>query len=203
MKNSVKSTLVLVCICAVMALMLAVTNAITAPIIEKNQSAAANEALLQVMPGGQGFEKMDISGYTLPATVTEAYKEANGGYVFTLQTTGYSSGLVIMCGVNADGTVSGATCVSSNETLGYEKTYGNAFVGRTYKNIGSVDTVAGATKTTEAYRSAIKDAIDAADMSKNYVRLAKDTAEDIVITKNTVTNPINRHKIRVNSGGTP
>lgn len=162
MKNSVKSTLVLVCICAVMALMLAVTNAITAPIIEKNQSAAANEALLQVMPGGQGFEKMDISGYTLPATVTEVYKEANGGYVFTLQTTGYSSGLVIMCGVNADGTVSGATCLSSTETLGYEKTFGDNFNGKNSDGVDAVDTISGATKTTGAYRAAVKDALNAA-----------------------------------------
>ena len=88
MKQSLKSTVVLVCICAVMAVMLALTNAITAPVIEKNQASAANAALLQVMPEGQDFEKMDISGYTLPATVTEAYKEAGGGYVFTLNTTG-------------------------------------------------------------------------------------------------------------------
>ena len=121
MKKSVTSTLVLVCICAVMAVLLAVTNAITAPIIKENSDKAANEALLQVMPNGTGFEKMDISGYTLPATVTDAYKEANGGYVIMLKTTGYSSDFIIMCGVNADGTVSGAVCLSSTETLGYEK----------------------------------------------------------------------------------
>ena len=48
MKQSLKSTVVLVCICAVMAVMLALTNAITAPVIEKNQASAANAALLQV-----------------------------------------------------------------------------------------------------------------------------------------------------------
>ena len=50
MKQSLKSTVVLVCICAVMAVMLALTNAITAPVIAKNQASAANAALLQVMP---------------------------------------------------------------------------------------------------------------------------------------------------------
>ena len=88
MKKSIVSTIVLVSICAVMAVLLALTNAITAPIIEKNQSAAANEALLEVMPNGQGFELVDISAYTLPATVTEVYKEANGGYVVKMTTTG-------------------------------------------------------------------------------------------------------------------
>ena len=162
MKQAVKSTLVLVCICAVMAVMMALTNALTAPIIEKNQASAANAAFLQVMPQGKDFEKMDISTYTLPATVTEAYREAGGGYVFTLNTAGYSSGMVIMCGVNADGTVSGAVCLASSETLGYEKTFGENFAGKNAEGVDSVDTVSGATRTTSAYRGAVKDALNAA-----------------------------------------
>ena len=162
MKKSVKSTLVLVAICAVMAILLAVTNAITAPIIQKNQEAAANEALLVVMPNGEGFEKMDISTYELPATVTEVYKEANGGYVVTLTTAGYGSGFVIMCGVSADGTVTGAVCLASSETLGYEKTFGESFTGKDAAGVDAVDTISGATKTTAAYKNAVKDALNTA-----------------------------------------
>ena len=162
MKKSVQSTLVLVAICAVMAILLAVTNAITAPIIKQNQDAAANEALLVVMPGGEGFEKMDTSSYTLPSTVTEVYKEANGGYVVTLTTTGYGSGFVIMCGVSADGTVTGAVCLASTETLGFEKTFGESFTGKDAAGVDAVDTISGATKTTTAYKNAIKDALNAA-----------------------------------------
>ena len=162
MMKSVKSVVTLLCICAVMAVMMAITNAITAPIIAQNQAAAANDALKVVMPHGEGFEKMDVSGYTLPATVTEVYSEASGGYVFQLTTTGYSTGFVILCGVNADGTVSGATCLASTETLGYEKTYGENFIGKNMEGVDGVDTVSGATKTTGAYRSAVKDALNAA-----------------------------------------
>ena len=162
MMKSVKSVVTLLCICAVMAVMMAITNAITAPIIAQNQAAAANDALKVVMPHGEGFEKMDVSGYTLPATVTEVYSEAGGGYVFQLTTTGYSTGFVILCGVNADGTVSGATCLASTETLGYEKTYGENFIGKNMEGVDGVDTVSGATKTTGAYRSAVKDALNAA-----------------------------------------
>ena len=57
MKKSVQSTLVLVAICAVMAVLLALTNSITAPIIKQNQDAAANEALLVVMPEGKVREE--------------------------------------------------------------------------------------------------------------------------------------------------
>ena len=162
MKKSIRSTVVLVSICAVMAILLGLTNYFTAPIIKKNQEAAANKALLQVMPNGEGFEKMDISSFTLPKTVTEAYKEKNGGYVITLTTAGYDTGLTIMCGVNADGTVSGAVCLASKETLGKEKTYGESFVGKNAAGVEAVDTVSGATKTTTAYRNAIKDALNAA-----------------------------------------
>ena len=162
MMKSVRSILTLLVICAVMAVLMAVTNTITAPIIEQNQAAAANDALKVVMPNGEGFEKMDVSGYTLPATVTEVYSEASGGYVFKLTTTGYSSGLVILCGVNADGTVSGATCLASTETLGYEKTFGENFIGKNMEGVDGVDTVSGATRTTGAYRDAMKDALNAA-----------------------------------------
>lgn len=162
MKKSLKSIVVLTGICVVISLMLAATNAITAPIIEKNQNAAANEALLEVMPNGKDFEKMDITSFGLPSTVDEAYKEAGGGHVIKLTTTGYSSGFVIMCGVNADGTVSGAVCLSSGETLGYEKTFGENFAGKNSEEVAAVDTISGATKTTAAYRNAVKDAINAA-----------------------------------------
>ena len=164
MKKSlnVKSIVVLTAICGVISLLLAATNALTAPIIEKNQAAAANEALLVVMPDGTDFEKMDLSSYELPATVTEAYKEAGGGHVVKLTTTGYGSGFVIMCGVNADGTVSGAVCLSSNDTLGHEKTFGENFTGKNSETVEAVDVISGATKTTAAYRNAVKDAINAA-----------------------------------------
>lgn len=162
MNISLKSILSLTAICAVVAILMAATNFITAPIIEANEAAAANDALLVVMPNGQGFEAVDISTYTLPATVNEVYKEANGGYVVKLTTTGYSSGMVVMVGVDGTGTVTGATCLGSSETLGYEKTYGDTTVGATVATIDSLDTVAGATRTTEAYKNAVKDALNTA-----------------------------------------
>lgn len=159
MKKGLKNTLVLVAICAVMALLMAVTNFITAPIIAKNEARATEKALQQVMPAGYDFKPVALSE-KLPATVTEVYLEASGGYVFKLKTKGYGSNLIIMCGVAVDGTVTGAVCLSSNETLGYEKEYGNRFVG--LQDASAVDTVSSATKTTAAYRAAIADALSAA-----------------------------------------
>lgn len=163
MKEHLKSIISLTVICAVIAILLAATNSVTAPKIAQNENAAANEALLVVMPEAESFEKIeDFSSYSLPETVKEVYKEKSGGYVLKLETSGYSSGMILMVGVGADGKVTGATCIASSETLGYEKTYGETTKGQDINTIDSLDTIATATKTTAAYKAAVKDALGAA-----------------------------------------
>ncbi len=162
MKIYIKSLVVLTAICGIIAVLLSAANFITAPIISEKEAAAANEALLVVMPDGESFEAVDISSYELPATVTEVFSAKNGGYVVKLRTTGYGSDMVIMCGVDATGAVTGATCLSSNETLGYEQTYGETLKGATAENVDAVEVISGATKTTAGYKNAVKDALNAA-----------------------------------------
>ena len=166
MKNHIKSVAIMVCICSVMALLLAITNHVTAPTIEKNEKEAVNKALSKVMPNGVGFEAVDISELTLDNAVQEVYKDANGGYVIKLKTSGYGTNMIIMCGINADSTISGAVCLSSNETLGYEKTYGDKFTGQSPDGVEKIDVISGATKTTAAYKNAIKTALDTVEILK-------------------------------------
>lgn len=165
MKKSVKSILVLVCICATVSILLALTNSITAPIIEENEQKNANAALLEVLPDGGSFEQLDLRSFHLPSTITQAYRAENGGYVIKLNTTGYASGMVLMCGVSSDGTVTGTKLISSGETPSVggaaANTFAGAVVGKEISNIDAVDTISGATKTTAAYRSAVKDALNA------------------------------------------
>lgn len=163
MKTYIKNLAVFVCICSVITVLLAATNFITAPVIAENQNAAANAALLEVMPEGKGFETVDLSSFTLPATVTEVNKETSGlGYVIKLTTKGYGTGFVIMCGVSSDGVVTGAVCLSSNETLSKEKTYGEGFTGKDAAGVEATDIISGATLTTDAYKNAVKDALNTA-----------------------------------------
>lgn len=164
MKKSVKSILVLVCICATVSVLLALTNSITAPIIQENEQKIANAALLEVLPDGGSFEPVDIGAYTLPSTVSEVYRAKNGGYVVKLNTTGYASGMVLMCGISADGTVVGTKLIASGETPSIggvaADTFSNTVIGKDLSGIDGVDTVSGATKTTAAYRAAVKDALN-------------------------------------------
>jgi electron transport complex protein RnfG len=165
MKKSVKSIVVLLCICVTVAVLMAVTNYITAPIIAGNEQGKSNEALLEVLPEGGNFELVDISAYTLPESVAEVYKASNGGYVIKINTTGYAPGMVLMCGISADGAVVGTKLVSSGETPSIggvaAEQFAPAVIGRTLEDIDGVDTVSGATKTTEAYRAAVRDALNA------------------------------------------
>ncbi|MBQ2988408.1 MAG: FMN-binding protein [Clostridia bacterium] len=166
MKKSFKNTFVLGCICAVVSVILAFTNALTAPIIEKNESEKANAALSEVLPSGKSFTKLDITGQKLPSTVKEAYRAENGGYVLKLSTTGYAPGMVLMCGISPDGTVAGTKLIASGETPSIggvaAESFAEKVLGKDASGIDGVDTVGGATKTTAAYRSAVKDALNAA-----------------------------------------
>jgi hypothetical protein len=114
------------------------------------------------MPNGEGFESVEFDAEKLPKTIKEVFKEKNGGYVFNMETTGYGAGLLIMCGINADGTFSGVVCLGSSETLGHKKTFGANFAGKDAAGVDAVDTISGATKTTGAFKSAVKDALNAA-----------------------------------------
>ena len=68
MKN-IKPTIVLSCICMAVALILSGINMVTGPIIEAQRAAAANGALLEVMPDGTNFEELDITTLGLPEAV--------------------------------------------------------------------------------------------------------------------------------------
>ena len=162
MKKQLKSVISLTSICAVIALLLALTNSITAPIIAEQEKNAVGEAFKTVLPEGEGFEAVDLSKYELPSTVEEAYSEKNGGFAFKLRTAGYGSDLVLMCGINSEGAVAGVSYISGNETLGVETTYGESLKDATADTIESVDTVAGATKTSTAFKNAVKDALNSA-----------------------------------------
>lgn len=158
---SFKAVISLTLICIIIASALAVVNYFTSPIIERIEIERENAALRRVLPTGESFDVMDISDLGFDERVTAVYRESNGmGYVFKVKVKGYSSNMIVLCGVGNSGNVTGALCLSSSETLGYEKTYGNKFMDRTLSDVMEVDTVSGATMTTKGYREAVKLALE-------------------------------------------
>ena len=158
MKN-IKPTIVLSCICMAVALILSGINMVTGPIIEAQRAAAANGALVEVMPDGTSFEEIDISTLGLPEAVTNAYKETNGkGYVFRVVSTGYKSGMVIMIGINAEGQITGSKCLETQDTFGKEPLIDNSYNGQTLGDFAP-NMIAGATMTSNGYRDAVSAAL--------------------------------------------
>ena len=163
--DKIKPTIVLSAICLVVAVLLSVINMVTAPIIEERRLAEANKALLVVMPEGKGFEELDISAFEgLSPAVIKIYKETSGkGFVFQMSVAGYQPGLVIMCGIDSEGTITGSKYLESNETYGLEKVLDNAYNGKTLADAELIIAAGASPKsaTSKAYYEAITAALQA------------------------------------------
>ncbi len=158
-KSNLMPTVVLSVICICVVALLALINLFTAPVIKENQERKLQEALLEVMPDGVSFEAVeDLSG--LPESITDVFKSANGGYVFQSKVKGYKTGLVIVCGVNQDGEITGAKYIQSSETLGAENSLGEKYVGKTSADYDSVEIISGATMTSNGYKKAVWNALE-------------------------------------------
>ena len=164
-KNNVMPSIVLGAICLIVALLLSLVNSITAPVIEAAQNAAANESLVIVLPEGKNVEEISINE-SYPASITKAYK-ADGGFVFQASVTGKSSGLIVLCGVDANGKIVGTKVIADQETDDYDKNVFPFVEGTEGKYTGmdlasfEVYHVTGATLTSKAYSEAVKAALQA------------------------------------------
>ncbi len=163
---------VLTAICLVMTLLLAVTNHITAPIIAATQARIAEEARLEVLPGADSFLQIEIA---VPDgnQVTEAYKAANGaGYVFMLTAEGYGGKgtLVMSVGIDGEGKIVETKVISNKETPGMgSKVTGDDFKGQfpgKDSSLEGVDTITGATFSSNFYIRAVRDAFAVYELVK-------------------------------------
>lgn len=168
--------LVLVLICAIMSGLLAFTNGITAPIIEEAERKASEEARLEVLPNADSFLRVEIAD--LPGSVTEVYQAENGaGYTFSIVAQGYGgkNTLKMAVGIDMDGKITGAKVLSHKETVGLgskietdESFYGQ-FPGQDaayVSDLKNIDTISGATRSSNFYRLALTYAFEAYDLVK-------------------------------------
>lgn len=146
----------------VVLLLVTLTLGVLAGCNKREVDKQTHDMFLEVLPGAKNFSKLDTSNKNIPSTVEEAYYDTNGaGFVIKVVTKGYNDGLTILVGISSHGLVTGAMCLSSNESYGAEKNYGTNFIGKDKFGVAMVDLVAGATLTTKAYRDAVVDAINA------------------------------------------
>ena len=169
MKNNtfnemVKPLLVLVCICLVVAALLGLTNNLTAPIIEKNTLAAAEQTRRDVLAGAEGFTEIDCDTEALG--ITGAYRENSGlGYVITAANKGYGGEVTVTVGLNAEGKIVGISADVSTETSGVGSKAGKTDYTDQFLGLGgscdSVDTISGATYSSTAVKKGVNAALAA------------------------------------------
>ena len=181
MKENIKSVVVLTAICLVVAVLLAYTNTITAPIIEANKAAKASGSLLEVMPEATGFENITETLANLPATVKEVHKEASGlGHVMILGTTTQFSSdeMGITVAIGADGKISNVLLTGYYESKDFGADYPATYIGQD-SALGGVDTVAGTTFSSTAFKDAITDAFNVL-IENNLVAAGQKSEEQLI-----------------------
>ena len=181
MKENIKSVVVLTAICLVVAVLLAYTNSITAPIIEANKAAKASGSLLEVMPEATGFENITANLGELPATVKEVHAETSGlGHVMILGTTTQFSSdeMGITVAIGADGKISNVLLTGYYESKDFGADYPATYIGQD-SALGGVDTVAGTTFSSTAFKDAITDAFNVL-IENNLVAAGQKSEEQLI-----------------------
>ena len=160
-KKQLPAFLILTIIAVVAAVVLALTNMITAGPIAEHAMAALKEAFNAVMPA-ESYEIMTVSA---DYDVSSLYAAKNGdeviGYCVTASSNGYGGPVAVTLGVDTNGVVTGISVGDANfaETPGFgarakDASFQAQFPGISAVEGGAFEALSGATITSEAVRAA-------------------------------------------------
>ncbi len=167
--------LTLFVICAVVAVLLALVNRVTAPRIETINAEKATKALSAVLSDADQATKLDT--FQDDTGMVQAVYVSPSGYAIEVTPTGFGGAIDMMVGVSKDGKVLGVSIISHSETpnLGAVAASGNSkgqafrdqFIGLSgtlavSKDGGSVDAITSATITSRAVTSGVNAALECA-----------------------------------------
>ena len=162
-------TVTLLLITAVVAVILAGVNSVTAPRIADLNARKTQEAVEAVLPGG-GVEVAFTDSTGLVATVYQG----DAGYAVKVNPSGFNGTISMMVGVDNSGSVLGISIISQTETAGLgavsaaDTSAGEAFRGQfagmsgsvsVSKDGGQVDAITGATITSRAVCTGVNAAL--------------------------------------------
>ncbi len=175
-KEIIKVGLILFAITAIAALVLALMNSVTAPIIQANEEEKQQLAMQKVLPEATSFGAENLRTDSMDAIVTAVYKAEDAGYAVMVSTNGYGGAISMAVGVDRTGTVTGVDIISQSETAGLgsnctKDEFKNQFIGKK-AGIGvsksgakenEIDAISSATITSKAVATGVNAAIDAAE----------------------------------------
>ncbi len=176
MKDILKLGITLFGICAVAALVLGVTNNITAPVIQERNIQASNESRKIVLPNADEFKQLEGINSDV---VLEAYEGIKDGKVigYTIKTSskGYGGSIESMVGISKDGKITGVEIGNHSETPGLgskatEPTYKNQYLDKDTSNAllvvkgsanndNEISAISGATITSNGVTSGVNAAM--------------------------------------------
>ena len=177
MKKILHDALVLMAFSLVLGFVLGGVYKITEPIIAEATLRKEMEAYKVVFENADRINPMEVDASkaeavaaTYPDVVDKVFEavDANGtciGYVVQLTTKdGYSGGIVMVVGVQLDGTVSGFSVTAHSETSGlgtkaFDPAYADQFKGVAGADVNGIATLSGATMTSTAVKNAVNAAV--------------------------------------------
>lgn len=167
--NILKIGAILLAITAVISLMLAVINSLTAEKVAENNEKAISESIEMIF--GDCVKNELTHSYTAPIDkVYEIYKdEMLCGYCVKLTETGLNGGIEMMVGADKEGSIIGVKIISHSETPGLGslvagEDYLSQYLGKKAEGISflqEIDSVAGATISSRAVNNGIAAALAA------------------------------------------
>ena len=165
-RKQLPAYLILALIALAAALLLAVTNAITAGPIKAHEEAAQNAAFQSVMEA-DSFSTMSIPDGCNVTSLVEAKKDGKTiGYCAVSSAKGYGGNVAVTLGVDMDGKIVGCQIGDTNfaETDGYgarwkEPARAEAFIGLSAFGGDTIEAITGATVTSKAVLAASNDVL--------------------------------------------
>lgn len=176
MKDILKLGVTLFAICAVAALVLGVTNNITAPVIEERNIQASNEARKIVLPEADEFKELDGMNSDIVLEVYEGIKDGQViGYTIKTSSKGYGGAIELMVGISKDSKITGVEIGNHSETPGLgskatEPMFKNQYVDKDVSNSllvvkgsanndNEISAISGATITSNGVTSGVNAAM--------------------------------------------
>ena len=166
MKDILKLGVTLFAICAVAALVLGVTNNITAPVIEERNIQASNEARKTVLPEADEFKELEGMNSDIVLEVYEGIKDGQViGYTIKTSSKGYGGAIELMVGISKDSKITGVEIGNHSETPGLgskatEPIFKNQYVDKDVSNNDNeISAISGATITSNGVTSGVNAAM--------------------------------------------
>lgn len=163
-------------ITAIVAVLLALVNMVTKPIIDTHAEEKRQAALSEVMPGAT-YEAVSHlpEGIDGLVAMTRAVRgsDAISGYCVQITSNGFGGALELMVGVDDNGAITGVDILSHSETLNtnrhdwlleqfYQRS-GEILVSKTQSDSTHIQAISGATVTSNAVTRGVNNALKAVE----------------------------------------